>query len=107
MNIFSILEYFDWTLLPRTLLNSYRHGRQHGESVAEAAAGSIVGTNTATLFAPLYGRHDGRTITRILQRNGIDTWGWFTHDDTQCLHVHESDRVRAMQVLKAEGVELW
>ncbi len=65
-----------------------------------------IGIGTTTLFAPLYGRHDGATITRILKRNGIKSWGWTPYGDYQMIHIKRKDGERAAAALSAAGVEL-
>lgn len=106
MGILEFLTNFDFTTAPRAMFGSYRDGRKHGDGVIESTIGTVTGHNAAAFFAPLYGKHDGAAIKKILRREGIDMWGWNTYGDQQFFHVHRNETRRAMAALKRAGVEL-
>jgi hypothetical protein len=112
-DIFQLLAYFDWSILPRTIVQTFTHADWRGAAerggvtglLAEAGA-SLIGTNCCAFFTPIGGPWSGARIERLLAGRGIKMWGVGFANGELFFRVSREQAAWAQYVMERAGVPL-
>ncbi len=111
--LLQLLAYLDWSVLPRTIVQSFIHAdwraaRERGGAagVAAEAAASLIGTNCTAFFAPIGGPWSGAQIERLLRSKGIKMWGVGFANGELFFRVSRQQAAYAQYLMERAGVPL-
>ncbi len=110
--LFELMTYFDWLVLPRTIYQSFAHAdwraaRARGAAGMAAEAGaSLVGANAYPFFVPLDGPWGAADIQNLLAGKGIRLWGLGFANGEMFFQVSRKQAAWAQYVMQRAGVPL-
>ncbi len=111
-SLVQLMAYFDWLVLPRTILQSFgeadwRHASEHGATgIAGEAASSLLGTNSFPFFVPLDSGWSLPQIQAVLGTKGIRPFGGGMANNEMFFRVGKRQAAWAQYLMLRAGVPL-